>query len=61
MVPIAWTAAYKPWAYTALHGVLEGLINRGAYIRGGLYIFVRGFSRAYKQRGLYPRVAYTSS
>ena len=33
------TAAYKPWAYTTLYGVLGGLINGGAYIRGGAYKF----------------------
>ena len=27
-------------------------------MRGGLYIVVRGFRRAYKRRGLYPREAY---
>ena len=27
----------KTWAYTSLHGVLGGLINGGAYMRGGLY------------------------
>ena len=32
--------------YTSLKGVLEGLKNGGAYIRGGLYIFERGFRRA---------------
>ena len=35
---------------------MEGLISQG-----GLYIFVRGFRRAYKRRGLYPRGVYTSS
>ena len=29
---------------------MEELISQG-----GLYIFVRGFRRAYKRRGLYPR------
>ena len=34
---------------------MEGLISQR-----GLYIFVRGFRRAYKWRGLYPRGVYTS-
>ena len=33
---------------------MEGLISHG-----GLYIFVRGFRRVYKQRGLYPRKLIT--
>ena len=36
---------------------MEGLISQGG---GGLYIFVRGFRKAYKWRGLYPRGVYTS-
>ena len=40
--------------YPMIH--LKQLTNGGAYIRGGLYIFVRGFRRAYKRRDLYPRV-----
>ena len=39
--------------YLMIH--LKRLTNGGAYIRGGLYIFVRGFRRAYKRRDLYPR------
>lgn len=27
----------KTWAYASLYGVLGGLINRGAYMQGGLY------------------------
>ena len=34
---------------------MEGLISQG-----GLYIFVRGFRRAHKWRGLYLRGVYTS-
>ena len=41
--------------FTSLQGVFEGLINGEAYIRRGLYIFVRGFRRAYKWRDFYPR------
>ena len=33
---------------------MEGLISQG-----GLYIFVRGFRRVYKRRGLYPRELIT--
>ena len=40
---------------TSLQGVLEGLINGGTFIRGGLYIFVRGLSRADKWSDFYRR------
>ena len=49
----------SPGLYNFVRG-LGGLKRRGLYPRelisqGGLYIFVRGFRRAYKWRSLYPR------
>ena len=31
------------------------LVNGGAYIQRGLYIFIRSFRGAYKRSGLFPR------
>ena len=48
------TAAYNPWVYTTSWGLVDGLINGGAYIRGGLYPGGLTSERAYIRVGLKP-------
>ena len=61
MVTIPSTAAYKPWTYTTSSGVLDGLINGGAYIRGAYIRGTYNWNTKTVSRCLYTKAKLTSS